>query len=428
MTTLQKFIQDTINDETLEDKSENEKELKNQLKEKEQIVIREYPEKILFLDGEWGIGKSYYVKNILETKLALDKNYVPIKISLFGVKSIDELKDKLLNEYIKERNEKIAKIFKGWWCFILCLISVLYIIANYWMNEFCDISTARFSYIFSLFTNQCNKNIVGYIKVFGDFLNYFHFIPEIYLWLVFLSKIPVTKTKNIISYIDHKYFGTNIALQKVAINKLFSPKRYILIFDDIERVSIENIQELIGFINDLRENKGFNIIVIGNEKQLKDKNTWEKSYEKIEFQKIEFHYTKKRYENLKKYCLKQSIFTNKDKIKLSKKIDQYIANSISASPATIGGTLINVNNLRILKNLIMTIINFEEIVARKEKINKDETKIQIGISKILTIYLHKIFKISDIPSTFLPFSDKDRNNIPDFIPEIKEEYVEKALK
>lgn len=76
----------------------------------------------------------------------------------------------------------------------------------------------------------------------------------------------------------------------------------------------------------------------------------------------------------------------------------------------------------------MTIINFEEIVARKEKINKDETKIQIGISKILTIYLHKIFKISDIPSTFLPFSDKDRNNIPDFIPEIKEEYVEKALK
>lgn len=432
MTTLKKFIQDTINDETLEDKSENEKELKKQLKEKEQIIIKKYPEKILFLDGEWGIGKSYYVKNILETKLALDKKYIPIRISLFGVKSIDELRDKLLNEYIKERNEKISKFFnkkyiRMWFCLI---ISLSLILLNYLINNFYDISSAIFSYIFSLFTNQYNENTVSYMKVFGDFLNYFHFIPEIYLWILFLYHLPLTG--NILSYLDNKYFGTNIALQKVAINKLFLPKRYILIFDDIERVSEDfNLEELFGLLNDLRENKGFNIIVIGNEIELQKNKSYkgkkQNYYEKIEFQKIPFEYTKKRYKNLKEYCLKQNNISGEYKTQLSKYIDNCINNAISDRYST-GGQ--HINNLRIIKNLIMTIINFKEIVAKKEKINKDENKIKTGISKILAIYLIKKFRVSSsyTPSNFLPFSDRDFDNIAYFIPEIKEEYVEKALK
>lgn len=113
MTTLQKFIQDIINSKELDDIEINEKHLKEQLKEFDKIILSKKPEKVLFLDGPWGIGKSYYVKNILETKLKLDKKYTPIRVSLFGLRSIDELKDKLLNEYIKERNEKILKWFNG---------------------------------------------------------------------------------------------------------------------------------------------------------------------------------------------------------------------------------------------------------------------------------------------------------------------------
>lgn len=377
------------------------------------------------MDGPWGIGKSYYVKNILETKLKLDRKYTPIRISLFGLRSIDELKDKLLNEYIKERNEKISKIFNfkyiRTWFYLI--ISLSLILLNYLMNSFCNISSLEYSYIFKIFTNQCNNNTPNYIKVFGDILNYFHFIPEIYLWLYFLSKLPITK--HFTDYIDHKYFGTSSALQKTEMKKLFPPERNILIFDDIERELTNNIKELLSFLNDLRENKGFNIIVIGNENELNGDDNYIKNYEKLEFQKIQFEYTQKRYENLKEYCLKQRNISGEGKIKLSKDIDRYIS---FASRIYYGYMRVNLVNLRIIKNMILSIINIEKQIFSKNIITTDD-KLSNLVENVLCKYMGKREIIGRYRTINYPvLSEEELKEISDSIPEIKKEYVERALK
>lgn len=432
MTTLQKFIQDTINSKELDDIEINEKHLKEQLKEFDKIILSKKPEKVLFLDGPWGIGKSYYVKNILETKLKLDKKYTPIRVSLFGLRSIDELKDKLLNEYIKERNEKILKWFNGWIGFIFLLFFSAYIAVSYWMNSFCKISSLEYSYIFKIFTNQCNNNTPNYIKVVGDTLKYLHFIPEIYLWLYFLSKFPMTK--HFTDYIDHKYFGTSLALQKTEMKRLFPPERNILIFDDIERTSNINLEELFGFLNDLRENKGFSVIVIGDEIKLKDnknfniivdgdklrlkgKDNYIDNLEKIEFQKIHFEYTKKRYENLKKYCLKSKNITGENIKKLSDKINDYIDFCYG---------LYNSYNLRVIKKIIMTVINITTIINKKNI--KNEDTVDNFIKELLRIYIGKEISGNYMRSHISIISDKEFYEITEILPEIIEENIEKILK
>ena len=46
----------------------------------------------LMLTGEWGCGKTYLLKNVLSDKL--NGNYVLLRVSLFGLESIEEVKKK----------------------------------------------------------------------------------------------------------------------------------------------------------------------------------------------------------------------------------------------------------------------------------------------------------------------------------------------
>jgi Cdc6-like AAA superfamily ATPase len=52
----------------------------------------------LLITGEWGIGKTYYFKKVLSERISKTpvfndnrKKYKPILISLFGLKSIEEI-------------------------------------------------------------------------------------------------------------------------------------------------------------------------------------------------------------------------------------------------------------------------------------------------------------------------------------------------
>ncbi|MFA0683453.1 NTPase, partial [Vibrio splendidus] len=59
---------------------------------------RSFPSMVL-LDGHWGVGKTYYVKNELQPYL---KNYYPspyktIYLSLYGVTSLEDFKDRVLS-------------------------------------------------------------------------------------------------------------------------------------------------------------------------------------------------------------------------------------------------------------------------------------------------------------------------------------------
>ncbi|WP_454046832.1 P-loop NTPase fold protein [Chryseobacterium sp. Marseille-Q8038] len=79
----------------------------------------------LLITGDWGVGKTYYYKNILEKEIETfptyfdnKKKYKSIVVSLFGISSIDEIQSQiLLSLYPILGNKKvkisaaIAKIF-----------------------------------------------------------------------------------------------------------------------------------------------------------------------------------------------------------------------------------------------------------------------------------------------------------------------------
>ncbi|MCK6147468.1 P-loop NTPase fold protein [Enterococcus hirae] len=45
----------------------------------------------LQIDGDWGVGKTYYVKNNIEKKLRGDLNYV-VYFSVYGYDSLNQIK------------------------------------------------------------------------------------------------------------------------------------------------------------------------------------------------------------------------------------------------------------------------------------------------------------------------------------------------
>ena len=86
----------------------------------------------LQIDGPWGCGKTYYIKNVLlpiieQNEIELEKNAIHEKrltlmISLFGIKNIDEISRQLLFASTQskfglsqKRIDGIKKYFAGAW-------------------------------------------------------------------------------------------------------------------------------------------------------------------------------------------------------------------------------------------------------------------------------------------------------------------------
>ncbi|MEA3480410.1 MAG: hypothetical protein U9R65_00455 [Pseudomonadota bacterium] len=65
---------------------------------------RSFPS-MLFLDGHWGVGKTFYVKNTLKPYLesAYDASYKSCYLSLYGVSSLDDFKDRLLSVVLTKK-------------------------------------------------------------------------------------------------------------------------------------------------------------------------------------------------------------------------------------------------------------------------------------------------------------------------------------
>lgn len=161
------------------------------------------------LTGEWGCGKTY----LLNTKLIerLNDTHVFLRISLFGVMSLDEVKTEVRKKWLyayiesKDNNGKVVGGFKK--------------------------IAGRI------------KELVKYGKVF----------------------LPDTE-KNIIDGM----LSINI-LEFVKIVPKIEEKKVILIFDDLERACISTT-DLLGCINDYCENLGFATIIVTNEDKIKDGN------------------------------------------------------------------------------------------------------------------------------------------------------------
>ena len=160
----------------------------------------------VMIDGEWGCGKTYFIKERLYKELEKyenehrqsDHNYQQRKIiyvSLYGVKSIEEVTKKLLMEAL------IAKAGKG----------------------------------------------KGMIKKGTEVIS--SVLPVMF---------DILKNKGI------ELDANNIT---EAMEKLVSIKNSILIFDDLERCDCP-INEILGYINSFVEHENMKVIIIANQKEI----------------------------------------------------------------------------------------------------------------------------------------------------------------
>lgn len=174
----------------------------------------------LMITGSWGTGKSYYLKNILKCKIENiptfednSKNYKPVLISLFGLKSITEIQ---------------TEIF----------LSLYPILDNKKIKLSASIGKALIKGIMRL-------------NSLDGFLNN----------------------------------ASNIEINKEDWLKF---SELVICFDDLERISNNlNLEELIGYINNLVENENVKVLIIANEDKIQS-NNYHKLKEKVIGNSIEF--------------------------------------------------------------------------------------------------------------------------------------------
>ena len=77
------------------------------------IESQENPHYAVFLNGKWGTGKTYFINKLLEeyTDDTDVKSNDIIKISLFGVKSTDEIDMKIYQAIHPILSSKAVKLF-----------------------------------------------------------------------------------------------------------------------------------------------------------------------------------------------------------------------------------------------------------------------------------------------------------------------------
>ena len=184
-----------------------------------EAVIDEYinstAESAIMIDGEWGSGKTYFVKNVLIKKYS-NILYIP----LYGITDIADIDEVICNEVIKKKVDcKLVKFCKK--------------------NKFMKIVLWPFKKIANLFSLL--KKFIYYIS----------------------NKLLKLKLGVDLSEIKKKDFVG-------IINQTTKLKDYILIFDDLERCSI-NIEDVLGYINNLVEHKNVKSIIVTNEKEINNK-------------------------------------------------------------------------------------------------------------------------------------------------------------
>lgn len=166
----------------------------------------------VLIDGEWGSGKTYFVKN--ELKAAIEKAGEGEKlrkvkyVSLYGCKSIEDIQENLVWELAgdikKAKNNKAKHEGKK--------------------EENVDDEDAN--------------------RVLDS---------------------AVSSTKKIVGGLAKKFFPEE-SLFDVALDWIRT-KSYVFIFDDLERCNC-NLNEIFGFINGMVEHDGAKVIIVANEKEI----------------------------------------------------------------------------------------------------------------------------------------------------------------
>ncbi len=184
----------------------------------------------IMLDGEWGTGKTYFYKSNIE-KLIRENDLKPIYISLFGIENIDNLKENIFDEIVKNIKPNRAK------------------------------SNSQYS------VNVAENENATKTKV-----------------ILFLEKIYsiIFKDTRLIRSISKEYLRNfkNINITGNYINYMVDVilnDSYFMVVDDFERTKIDTI-ELLGFLNNYIEHSKIKILIISNQNEIRSY----KKYENIE--------------------------------------------------------------------------------------------------------------------------------------------------
>lgn len=190
----------------------------NTLEELKYYCEENQPVGVMLLTGEWGCGKTYLIDHDL--KETIKDTHIIIRISLFGINSIDELKSDVKKEWISAWGAEKGVSQEN----------------SQKLNKVGDIAKKVFSTV-------------------GDCL-------------------PDT-VKNI----GNSILSVNI-IDFISIAPIIENKKVILVFDDLERANMSK-GDLLGCINDYCENQHFNTIVVANEEKINNVTIGEIPYDEI---------------------------------------------------------------------------------------------------------------------------------------------------
>lgn len=159
----------------------------------------------ILINGEWGSGKTYFVKNSLKNAIESNNENNTFEkkslkyISLYGCKDTEELQEKIIWELVEDFSSRLTK-----------------------------------KNVLKRYPKQTHTNVV-------------------------------TSVRKISSGLLQKFFPT-MSVYDLSWN-WFNFESYIFIFDDLERCSCP-LNEIFGFINDLVEHAGAKVIIVANEKEI----------------------------------------------------------------------------------------------------------------------------------------------------------------
>lgn len=167
--------------------------------------VQEKHQGAILLTGEWGCGKTHLIEK--ELSAALSETHLVVRVSLFGVNSIEALNDAVRRQWLYVCTPFLGK------------------------------------------TNERAKKNSGIITAISTAL---------------LSLTPIgSAASNVVSINPLDYIPLEPEVEVFHDGKK-TQKQVILVFDDLERCELDWVK-VVGSINDYCENIGFKTIIIANE-------------------------------------------------------------------------------------------------------------------------------------------------------------------
>lgn len=267
----------------------------------------------LMVSGEWGCGKTYHIEKVVMPALQ-KKGWNPVKISLFGIESVNEIPLRIADNYKRpesdkgEGTEKENKI-------LLCLY--------YWVKE------------------KAGK-IVAKVTQFASSIS----------WLE--------------SFVDVK---TLVSTNSGLLYKLIPPEKTVIILDDIERViDTIDIHTLLGAINDLVEQRGYKVVVIANNSYMQQKGEAKLVFKEKVIEKT-LVYEPDVMSIFKELCKKDYSSSFTEFMTAQKALE--VIDPSYPSHKEDKGLQVELHNIRILK---FALANFSKIYKVCDDFLKDESK------------------------------------------------------